>query len=86
MDLGIVGPEEIRMRPEATVEEILRVPERAYVHRFLTGSLSSAEIRKIGFPCSGTPIKRPKRSCGALGKGTRQRESDLTRWILVLNL
>jgi hypothetical protein len=49
MDLGIVGPEEIRMRPEATVEEILRVPERAYVHRFLTGSFPPQKFGRSVF-------------------------------------
>ena len=49
----------------ATDEELLRVHDRAYVGRVLSGALSSAEIRRIGFPWSPELVARSLRSTGA---------------------
>lgn len=49
----------------ATDEEILRVHDRAYVGRVLSGTLSAAEVRRIGFPWSGALVERSLRSTGA---------------------
>lgn len=49
----------------ATDEEILRVHDRAYVGRVLAGTLSAAEVRRIGFPWSEALVTRSLRSTGA---------------------
>ena len=49
----------------ATDEEILRVHEAAYVGRVLAGTLSAAEVRRIGFPWSPELVERSLRSTGA---------------------
>ena len=49
----------------ATDDELLRVHERAYVGRVLSGTLSAAEIRRIGFPWSEALVERSLRSTGA---------------------
>ena len=49
----------------ATDEELLRVHDRAYVGRVLAGTLSAAEIRRIGFPWSRALVDRSLRSTGA---------------------
>lgn len=64
-EAGIVEPEGIRVPDAATEEDMLRVHDPAYVHRFVTGDMSSAEMRKIGFPWSQALVERTKRSCGA---------------------
>ncbi len=49
----------------ATDDELLRVHERGYVGRVLSGTLSPAEIRRIGFPWSVGLVERSLRSTGA---------------------
>jgi len=49
----------------ATDDELLRVHDRAYVGRVLSGTLSAAEIRRIGFPWSDALVQRSLRSTGA---------------------
>jgi acetoin utilization deacetylase AcuC-like enzyme len=49
----------------ATDDELLRVHDRAYVGRVLSGTLSAAEIRRIGFPWSPALVERSLRSTGA---------------------
>jgi acetoin utilization deacetylase AcuC-like enzyme len=49
----------------ATDEELLRVHDRAYVGRVLAGTLSTAEVRRIGFPWSPALVERSLRSTGA---------------------
>lgn len=49
----------------ATDDELLRVHERAYVGRVLSGTLSAAEVRRIGFPWSAALVERSLRSTGA---------------------
>jgi len=49
----------------ATDDELLRVHDRAYVGRVLSGTLSAAEIRRIGFPWSQALVERSLRSTGA---------------------
>lgn len=49
----------------ATDEEILRVHERGYVGRVMAGTLSPAEVRRIGFPWSESLVARSLRSTGA---------------------
>jgi acetoin utilization deacetylase AcuC-like enzyme len=49
----------------ATDDELLRVHDRAYVGRVLSGTLSPAEVRRIGFPWSRALVERSLRSTGA---------------------
>jgi len=49
----------------ATDEELLRVHDRAYVGRVMAGTLSAAEVRRIGFPWSEQLVARSLRSTGA---------------------
>jgi len=49
----------------ATDEELLRVHDRGYVGRVLSGGLSREEVRRIGFPWSEALVERSLRSTGA---------------------
>ena len=49
----------------ATDEELLRVHDRGYVGRVMAGTLSPAEVRRIGFPWSASLVSRSLRSTGA---------------------
>jgi len=49
----------------ATDDELVRVHDQAYVGRVLAGTLSAAEIRRIGFPWSPALVERSLRSTGA---------------------
>ena len=49
----------------ATDDELLRVHERGYLGRVFAGTLSAAEIRRIGFPWSEALVERSLRSTGA---------------------
>jgi acetoin utilization deacetylase AcuC-like enzyme len=49
----------------ATDDELLRVHDRAYVGRVLSGTLSRDEARRIGFPWSPELVARSLRSTGA---------------------
>ena len=49
----------------ATDDELVRVHDRAYVGRVLGGTLTAAEIRRIGFPWSPALVERSLRSTGA---------------------
>ncbi len=48
----------------ATDEELLRVHEADYLERVKNGSLSIAEVRRIGFPWSPELVERSRRSVG----------------------
>lgn len=49
----------------ATDEELLRVHQRGYVGRVMAGTLTAAEVRRIGFPWSEQLVARSLRSTGA---------------------
>jgi acetoin utilization deacetylase AcuC-like enzyme len=49
----------------ATDEELLRVHEQGYVGRVMAGTLTPAEVRRIGFPWSESLVARSLRSTGA---------------------
>jgi acetoin utilization deacetylase AcuC-like enzyme len=49
----------------ATDDELVRVHDRGYVGRVLAGTLSAAEVRRIGFPWSPELVARSLRSTGA---------------------
>lgn len=48
----------------ATDEQLLRVHEAEYIERVKCGSLTAAEVRRIGFPWSPQLVERSRRSVG----------------------
>jgi acetoin utilization deacetylase AcuC-like enzyme len=51
--------------PDAATDEMLRLVHTAdYVERFVAGSLSAAEIRRLGFPWSPALVERSRRAVG----------------------
>src|SRR3954465_538750 len=57
--------------PFATIDDIKRVHEPAYVDSFLAGALTPAAYRRIGFPPSEGLIKRTLASVGGTLAATR---------------
>jgi len=51
--------------PAATDEQLCLAHERDYVDRVVTGRLTDAEIKRIGFPWSEKMVERSRRSSGA---------------------
>lgn len=51
--------------PAATDEQLVRCHDPAYVQRVCDGTLSTQEIRRIGFPWSEKMVERSRRSTGA---------------------
>src|SRR3954471_1282694 len=62
---------EFEEAPFATVDDIKRVHEPAYVDSFLAGALTPAAYRRIGFPPSEGLIKRTLASVGGTLAATR---------------
>lgn len=60
----------------ATNEQLLLCHDPAYVHRVVTGTLSAAEIRRIGFPWSPMMVERSRRSTGATLAASRAALED----------
>jgi len=51
--------------PAATDDQLYLAHERDYVDRVVTGRLTDAEIKRIGFPWSEKMVERSRRSSGA---------------------
>ncbi len=64
--------------PLAPVEDVLLAHDAEYVQRFLDGSLSAAEMRRIGFPWSQGLVERSLGSVGGTLAATEQ--AFLHRW------
>ncbi len=62
---GIVPPERMHVPEPASVTELARAHTPEYIERVMTGRLSSAELRRIGFPWSPQMVERSRRSAGA---------------------
>ncbi|WP_298404448.1 histone deacetylase [uncultured Chloroflexus sp.] len=62
---GIVSPERLHVPEPARVVELAHAHLPAYIDRVLNGQLSSAELRRIGFPWSPQMVERSRRSVGA---------------------
>lgn len=62
---GIVTPERLHVPEPASITELCRVHDANYVERVMHGQLTSAEIRRIGFPWSPQMVERSRRSVGA---------------------
>ena len=56
---------ELHVPRAATDEDLLRVHDAAYLGRVVDGTLTEAEIRRIGFPWSPHMVERSRRSVGA---------------------
>ncbi len=59
------GDDPLQVPAAATEAELLRAHDRAYVDRVLNGTLSAAEVRRIGLPWSPAMVERSRRSSGA---------------------
>lgn len=61
----IVTPERLHVPEPASITELCRAHDVNYVERVINGQLTSAEIRRIGFPWSPQMVERSRRSTGA---------------------
>ena len=61
---GICGTDEMRVPRPVSDEEILRAHERGYLRRVVDGTLTSKEMRRIGFPWSERMVERSRRASG----------------------
>ena len=59
------APHSLEEAPAATDDELLLVHNAAYVERMSNGTLTTNEIRQIGFPWSPQMAERARRSSGA---------------------
>jgi acetoin utilization deacetylase AcuC-like enzyme len=62
--------------PAATNEQLLLCHDRDYLRRVETGTLSEAEIKRIGFPWSPKMVERSRRSTGATIAASRSALGD----------
>ncbi|HUQ45002.1 MAG TPA: histone deacetylase [Gemmatimonadaceae bacterium] len=61
---GVVAAERV-LDPAAATDEMLRLVHTAdYVERFVAGALSTAEVRRLGFPWSRELVERSRRAVG----------------------
>lgn len=65
VETELVPPCELCIPHAATDEELLRAHTPAYVQRVQEGTLTEAEVRRIGFPWSSPMVERSRRSSGA---------------------
>jgi acetoin utilization deacetylase AcuC-like enzyme len=63
---------EFQPSPLATQEEVELAHDPAYVHRFLNGSLTRQQVRRIGFPWSEALVKRTLASAGGTLAATKR--------------
>jgi acetoin utilization deacetylase AcuC-like enzyme len=59
------GAIDLREPQPASLDDLLRVHDADYVQRVLEGTLSAAELRRIGFPWSAAVPERSRRVSGA---------------------
>ncbi len=58
------GEDDLRVPDPATDVDLVRVHDRGYVRRVVTGALTHDEVRRIGFPWSPGLVERSRRSVG----------------------
>ncbi len=63
-DDDVCGPKEMRAPHAVADEEILRAHDPGYLKKVVTGTLSSKEMRRIGFPWSERMVERSRRASG----------------------
>jgi len=61
---GIVAADDVRDPDAATDDELRLVHTAEYVRAFNAGTLSAAEVRRIGFPWSPELVERSRRAVG----------------------
>ncbi|HEX2906872.1 MAG TPA: histone deacetylase [Phototrophicaceae bacterium] len=61
---GLIAPDDLLIPAAATDDQIRRAHDAAYLERVKTGTLTPAEIRRIGFPWSPQMVERSRRSSG----------------------
>lgn len=62
---GVISPKDLHAPEAATLEQLERVHDPGYVQRVMTGQLTPAEVRRLGFPWSPELVERARRSAGA---------------------
>jgi acetoin utilization deacetylase AcuC-like enzyme len=65
MQAGLSEGEALREPHAATDKEILRAHDAGYLRRVVSGELTPAEARQIGFPWTPQMVERSRRSAGA---------------------
>jgi acetoin utilization deacetylase AcuC-like enzyme len=65
MQAGLSEGEALREPHAATDKEILRAHDADYLRRVVSGELTPAEARRIGFPWTPQMVERSRRSAGA---------------------
>ncbi len=73
---GIIKPEGWCVPAPAKDEEILRVHEKSYFDRVVSGKLTRKEVLRIGLPWSRALVVRCRRSCGATIEACRNALTD----------
>ncbi|MGL4553220.1 MAG: histone deacetylase family protein [Gemmataceae bacterium] len=73
---GLFAPADLVTAPAATEEELLRVHTPEYLRKLLTGTLSDAEVRRIGFPYTPAMVERSRRTAGATAAAARAALDD----------
>ncbi len=68
---GLLAAGQLRIPMAATDEQLGRAHDPEYVRRVRDGKLTSAEIRRIGFPWSPDMAERCRRSAGATIEASR---------------
>lgn len=61
---GVLRPEDLRVPPPASDEQLLRVHTPEYLQRVVEGRLTEKEVRRLGFPWSPQLVERSRRSVG----------------------
>jgi acetoin utilization deacetylase AcuC-like enzyme len=61
---GICGPKEMIVPRPVSDEEILRSHAEGYLRRVVDGTLTTKEMRRIGFPWSERMVERSRRASG----------------------
>jgi acetoin utilization deacetylase AcuC-like enzyme len=64
VEAGLVSTGSLQVPPPASDEELLLVHDPDYLERVQTGTLSSNDVRRIGFPWSPELVERSRRSVG----------------------
>jgi acetoin utilization deacetylase AcuC-like enzyme len=64
-EAGLAGADGLQSPLAATDQELLRAHDGGYLRRVMTGELTAAEQRRIGFPWSPEMVERSRRSSGA---------------------
>ncbi len=62
---GVLALDDLRIPDPATNDELALAHDVEYIRRVFEGSLTSDEIRRIGFPWSPAMVERSRRSAGA---------------------